>query len=181
MLYDSICDRITTLHISTDLFRWDQLCFQYESISCPTLTFKSFIDEWDIQERFDDAPIHLHYTRNKVSLQRKTIVDEYSCIGLSQVTQKESVILTEGISDYFTAFLMFRDFPVDVIGLTKLGGNKYTKSFILSVYSSIYIIADNDATGISNASRMMSLYKSYGKHCKIIIPQAKDLTEQVYG
>lgn len=179
MELSDIESKINSTRIVIDEFRWEYLSKHFSMLDIPQLNFNSLLDKWQIVEAFKGNPPHLIYERNKLSLDRKTVVDDYSCIGLSSVAQRDSVILTEGVSDYFTAFLLFKDTDLDVLGLTKLGGNNFSKSFILSVYKNIFIIADNDGTGIKNASNMSMFYKSYGKKVKIIIPQAKDLTDQV--
>lgn len=168
ILYDS--------RVKTDLFRWDYLQREYTSkFTHSDLKFTSDPYEWRMHETFGGKTT-LDYVRNKVSLDRKTVTDLYSMIGLSNLKYGDSVILTEGVSDYFTAYLTLGSY-LDVIGFTKLGGSELSRVFVKSSYKNVFIMADSDEVGLNNALRLKQYFapSSY----IVSVNPAKDLTAYI--
>jgi len=137
---------------------------------------------WYIDENLEDLTFHLE--RNKLSNQRKTLLDPLGCIGFSCINKNDDrVYLTEGVSDYFTIKLTHP--TMNVLGLTTLGGSLQTKKLISALFNRICIVSDNDYnskinTGLENSSRMRKFYESLGKKVKVLLPEPgfKDITEQ---
>jgi len=132
---------------------------------------------WKIQEVLDGETV-FSMTRSLASLQRNTEQDKYGLLGVSLLNlQDKSVILTEGVSDYFTAKILCPD--RNVLGVTTLGGSSSAKKILLSLFDSFLICSDSDSTGIINSSKWKRLLNSYNKSVSVFLPPtgAKDITE----
>ena len=81
------------------------------------------------------------------------------------------------MSDYFTAKLLCPD--RNVLGITTLGGSTNAKKIILSLFDSVLICADNDATGMLNATKWKRFLTSYNKSASVFLPPQgkKDITD----
>lgn len=137
---------------------------------------------WVIKEKLEDFEFFME--RNKISNQRRTLKDPLGCIGFSVINHRDDrIYLTEGVSDYFTVKLTHPG--LNVLGLTNLGGNRYTKAIIETLFRRICIVSDNDFnakqnTGLLNSQRIRNYYESRGCKCKVLLPEPgfKDITEQ---
>lgn len=135
---------------------------------------------WSIREEFDERylpGVYFALTRNKINKQRLTLSDPYKLLGLSLVSPlSRSVILTEGVSDFFTTKLLNPD--LNVLGVTVLSGSFETLKVLANLFDDFTIVADNDRTGLSNANRFKSKLQPYGK-VSIVTPDLphKDITD----
>lgn len=138
---------------------------------------------WRIKESVADGNFLMQ--RSCITKQRNTIEDTYGLLGLSLIDPKDdSVILTEGVSDFFTA--KFLEPTRNVLGVTTLSGSVTAKKLILSLFNKILICSDNDAlaernTGITNSAAMRKFYSNYLKSVTIFTPQPgfKDITDNL--
>lgn len=140
-------------------------------------------DSVDVIERLG-GDVLFWYQRNLYSSSRSTSIDRYGLVGLSllDLTQS-SVILTEGVSDYLTMKFLYPD--CNVLGFTTLGGNSKSTKILLSLFSEIVFIADNDFTkstntGLVNGLHLKRCYEGFGKVCQVYLPDLpyKDITQQ---
>ena len=131
---------------------------------------------WCITEQFNSRPCFF-MERDSISKDRNTIIDEYGLLGLSLIDLKQkSVIITEGVSDFFSVKLLcpYRN----VLGVTTLGGSRNAKALLLNLFDTFTICADNDETGLKNAARWKNFLESYGKQVNIFSsPLGKDITD----
>ena len=124
-------------------------------------------------------------TRSCVNFYRITHKDTFGLLGLSLINLKDDrVILTEGVSDYFTAKLLCPN--INVLGITTLSGSEVAKTILLNLFNKFIICADNDTTaevntGMRNAQNLSNLLKEYNKSVKIFTPQTgfKDITDNL--
>jgi hypothetical protein len=138
---------------------------------------------WILSEKINEKEI-FQLKRNKVNQQRITITDEYGLIGLSLIDpENRECILTEGVSDFFTTKMLFKD--RNVLGLTTLSTSGLGKSILISLFDHFDIITDNDVEstdnrGTKNASNLRKFLISNNKNAKIRIPENpfKDITDQ---
>lgn len=136
---------------------------------------------WSIREQLKSGEFWM--TRSKVTNMRNTIKDDFGLLGLSLINPKDDkVILTEGVSDYFTAKLLCPQ--NNVLGVTTLGGSTNAKKILLNLFNKFIICSDNDVkgsinTGLNNAQNWKKFLSSFGKSVSIFIPQTgcKDITE----
>lgn len=140
-------------------------------------------DSVDVIERLG-GDVLFWYQRNLYSSSRSTSIDRYGLVGLSllDLTQS-SVILTEGVSDYLTMKFLYPD--CNVLGFTTLGGNSKSTKILLSLFSEIVFITDNDFTkstntGLVNGLHLKRYYEGFGKVCQVYLPDLpyKDITQQ---
>ena len=95
--------------IDRNAHNWDNLIAIYNGVGkVPSITFENALDihkgfVWKITETLNGEPIFV-LMRDKMLKNRYTDVDKYGLLGLSIINPKDrSVILTEGVSDYFSA------------------------------------------------------------------------------
>lgn len=142
-----------------------------------TITFENDGFFWKIQESVDGVTT-FSMNRSLVNLQRKTELDTYGLLGVSLLNlQDKSVILTEGVSDYFTAKILC---PArNVLGVTTLGGSSAAKKILLALFDSFLICSDSDSTGLTNSSKWKRFLMMYNKQVSIFLPPTgcKDITE----
>lgn len=140
------------------------------------------IDEkgWRLQESFQGEEEFFSLRRDVISLRRYTDKDEYGLLGLSLINpQSRTCAITEGVSDYVTLKILKPH--SNVLGVTTLGGSSIARKILISLFDNIIIIADNDETGLKNASKWRQFLVSYGKKVKLwrtINPRFKDITDQ---
>ena len=164
---------------------WDKLSHLWGQLGCKSLDFHNEDFKWIIRERFEDQEFFA-FERNKMTTQRITVLDTYGLLGLSLINPKDtSVIITEGVSDFFTAKLNNPD--KNVLGITTLGGNHKAREILLNLFDHFTICADNDVdsstkvTGLANAMKWKTLFKSYNKECIIHLPECgKDITDEFF-
>lgn len=136
---------------------------------------------WEIQEVLPNGGFHM--TRSQLTKQRNTIQDTYGLLGLSLINLKDSrVILTEGVSDFFTVKMYCPN--NNVLGVTTLSGSHDAKQILISFFDEFIICADNDSTaqrntGLLNAQNFKRFLESFNKKVKIVTPQYphKDMTD----
>lgn len=135
---------------------------------------------WRIQESFQGEEEFFSLRRDVISLRRYTDKDEYGLLGLSLINpQSRTCAITEGVSDYITLKLLKPN--SNVLGVTTLGGSSIARKILISLFDNIIIIADNDETGLKNASKWRKFLVSYGKKVKLwrtTNPRFKDITDQ---
>lgn len=127
------------------------------------------------------------YSRDVAGPGKMTYLNCFGLVGLSRLNLRDrSVILTEGVSDYLSASMVFGD--RNVLGLTSLGGNKAAHKIVCALFDSITYVSDNDMsgdinTGIRAAGRVMDFYRSMGKSVSVLLPAVgyKDFTEEFMG
>ena len=158
---------------------WDILLDLWNKSSIAKNYLRLYKDslDWHIEE-FSPEGKGFHMTRNLLSKDRRTIVDDYGLLGLSLINlQDKSVIITEGVSDYFTAKLLCPN--RNVLGITTLGGSAKAKVILLNLFDSFLICADNDSTGLTNAHRWKRFLTNYNKSVSIFTPSSsyKDITD----
>lgn len=165
------------------LHNWDILCsFDYgPDLTLKQGTYKN-IPHWRIQEIWEGEVV-FKMLRNKVTLQRDTKIDNYGLLGVSNLNlDSQCCILTEGVSDYFCARLLFPN--VNVLGVTTLTGSVVAKSILLSLFDDYTIISDNDSnkvlnTGLTSSFKLKSFLQSYGKNVSVVLPDSKlDLSDE---
>lgn len=188
MLKDLYNTAITD-NVGGDLNRpnWDIL----SDINNTTISFKSFLDvkkgfAWRITESMDDDVL-FDLVRDKMKMNRYTNIDKYGLLGLSNInTHDRRVILTEGVSDYFTAKYLCPN--NNVLGVTTLGGSKVARAILISMFDEFIICSDNDTksernTGMTNSSKFKMFLEKYNKKVYIFIPSAgyKDISDNFIG
>lgn len=128
------------------------------------------------------------YSRDVGGPAKMTYINHFGLVGLSRLNlQDRSVFLTEGVSDYLSASMVFEGY--NVLGLTSLGGNRAAHKIISSLFDSIVYISDNDIggdgvnTGVRAAGRVVDFYRSLGKTVSVLFPSVgyKDFTEEFMG
>ncbi len=166
------------------MHNWDIL----RKLNNTDITFK-VIEEpakgsrWLIEEYLEGECI-FSLKRSKLTLQRYTETDKYGLIGLSTINlQDTKVILTEGVSDFFTMKIKYPH--NNVLGFTTLSGSRTAKQIIINLFDQFLVCSDNDAnsdtnTGVINSSRISNFLRMFGKSVKVIMPETgfKDMTEQ---
>lgn len=144
----------------------------------PTISFSVEDADWVIRETFEsECVFELH--RNIFTMNRITEIDKYGLLGVSILDlSNKSVILTEGVSDWFTTKLQH---PTEnVLGVTNLGGSHFAKCILINCFQVFDFIADNDATGMNNVFRWKQFLTSKGKEVNIYQPESsfKDTTDE---
>lgn len=172
----SLIDDLTIHH-------WEMLCILYNAnkkIFNDSITFISDLLEWRIEEKTTFTAFNM--TRRKIDDKRNTIQDDTGLLGLTCLNlDDDSVILTEGVSDFFSTKLLFPD--KNVLGLTTLSTSFFGKMFLINVFKNFIIMSDNDFskkvnTGINNSLSLSKLLNNYGR-TKVITPPLpnKDITD----
>ena len=108
-------------------------------------------------------------------------------MGLSAIDRTDrAVILTEGVSDYFTAKILCPE--SNVLGVTTLTGSHAAKAILVNLFDTFTICTDNDTgkernTGYTNSSRFREFLESYGKTVNIFLPSDgyKDISDNFVG
>lgn len=192
MIKDLYNDRIECgVPIDRNATNWDNLIAIYNGVcKVPTITFESTLDVhkgfiWKIQEKIG-SDVVFELFRDKMLRNRYTNVDKYGLLGMSIINPKDrSVVLTEGVSDYFTARFLCPN--RNVLGVTTLGGNKTAKTILVNMFDEFCICSDNDTkgernTGYTNSSRFKSFLESYGKKVYVFLPQSdcKDISDNLF-
>lgn len=173
--------------VNLNRHNWDILSDIYTG----GITFESYVDPrkgfaWRITERMGDDTV-FDLVRDKMTLNRYTNVDEYGLLGLSQINPKDRrVILTEGVSDYFTAKILCPD--DNVLGVTTLTGSHTAKTILVNMFDFFILCTDNDTgkernTGYTNSGRFREFLESYHKTVKIFLPDDgyKDISDNYIG
>lgn len=172
-------------HVEVFPHNWDTLLHIFKKHPISGITFDKVIDGislyWRIGENLEEFQFKM--LRNCNTKQRLTIADDLGMVGFSSIdiTDKKC-ILVEGVSDFITTKLITGK---NVLGMTTLSGNKYSKEFIASVFDELLIIGDNDYksernTGLLNSQAMREFYTKLGKKVRVQIPDVgyKDITAQ---
>lgn len=131
---------------------------------------------WLIHERCGEYLFEM--SRSQITGVRLTNSNDLGLLGLSLINPKDDrVILTEGVSDYFTMKLNCPD--MNVLGLTNLGGSVRARVIILNLFNKVLYSCDNDEAGRSGAYKLKSWLEGYGKRVKIWTPPigCKDVTD----
>lgn len=179
MLKDLYTGSVPPLSYDPSQHSWDFLLSNWSS--SPSLSIVEDPSQgslWKIEEHC--GPYSFIYTRSRLNHYRTTIQDDLGLIGFSQINpQSDHVIITEGVSDYFTARLLCP--TTNVLGFTNLGGNRKARAIVLSLFSKIIYCCDNDAAGLSAGSNIKSFFESYSKSVRLFTAPApaKDLTESL--
>lgn len=169
---------------------WDNLIALYNNVNkVDSITYESCLDSkkgfvWKIEERIG-GNVSFELIRDKITKNRYTNIDEYGLLGLSVINPSDrSVILTEGVSDYFSARFLCPN--KNVLGVTTLGGSRIAKIILVNMFDTFCICSDNDTkgernTGFTNSNRFKSFLESYGKKVYIYIPQSpyKDISDNL--
>lgn len=187
MLGDLYGNGINSNGIDLNRHNWDILSDMYVG----GITFKSYLDPrkgfaWRITETMDGETV-FDLIRDKMTLNRYTDTDKYGLLGLSVInTNERSVILTEGVSDYFTAKILCPE--SNVLGVTTLTGSHVAKTILVNMFDTFTICTDNDTgkernTGYTNSSRFREFLESYGKTVNIFLPADgyKDISDNFIG
>ena len=193
MIKDLYGDTIESpVAIDSKATNWDNLITLYNSVNkVPSITFEHTLDihkgfVWKIRETIDGRCV-FELMRDKMLKNRYTNVDEYGLLGLSIINPKDrSVILTEGVSDYFSAKFLCPD--RNVLGVTTLGGSRIAKMILVNMFDEFCICSDNDTksernTGFTNSNRFKMFLEDYGKKIYIFIPASgyKDVSDNLFG
>lgn len=134
---------------------------------------------WHITEVLEDEVV-FHMTRSVVTMQRFTETNKYGLLGVSLLNlEDKSVILTEGVSDFFSAKLLCPD--RNVLGITNVGGSVNARSILVNLFDSFLFCADSDDTGRSNVIKWKEFLRPYGKKVSIFMvpPGCKDVSESL--
>lgn len=125
------------------------------------------------------------YSRDVGGAGKFTYVNSFGLVGLSALNLEDrSVIITEGVSDFLSAKMVFVD--RNVLGFTSLGGSAGATQVISSLFDSILYVSDNDMgssglnTGVRAAGKVLSFYRDLGKSVRLLLPSVgfKDFTEE---
>lgn len=173
------------IRVSKDLYpagTWTYLEEILKTHPLPTvsITREDMDSRWILQENASDWVL-FRMSRSILFGSRKTEFDRYGVIGLGAVDLGcRELILTEGVSDYISAKLLFPD--VNVLGFTKLGGTVLARSIVLSIADRVVICSDNDSeaernTGMKNAYGIMNWLRDNDVTASIWLPEAKDLSD----
>lgn len=188
MLKDLYNTAITD-NVGGDLNRpnWDIL----SDINDTSISFTSFLDvkkgfAWRITERMDSEVV-FDLVRDKMKMNRYTNIDKYGLLGLSNInTHDRRVILTEGVSDYFTAKHLCPG--NNVLGVTTLGGSKVARAILVNMFDEFIICSDNDSkaarnTGVTNSAKFRTFLENYNKKVYIFLPadSYKDISDNFIG
>lgn len=175
--------------VGGDLSRpnWDILT----DINNTGVAFESYLDArkgfaWRIEESVG-GEVAFKLVRDKMTMNRFTDADKYGLLGLSEINVSDRrVVLTEGVSDFFTARYLCGG--NNVLGVTTLSGSKAAKAILVNMFDEFIICSDNDAkaernTGLTNSSRFRSFLEGYGKKVSVFIPADgyKDITDNFIG
>jgi hypothetical protein len=159
--------------------RWLSL-FNYYSSHFPNSTLQCNIVYHANEPLFEiketsklSSTLLFHFTRSAVTLQRRTLTNLFSIVGLTTLSSFDKVFVTEGVSDFLALKCMT---TLQVIGITNLKGSPLARQ-ALSLFSSLVFIADNDSPGIST----VSYYKSQFPNSKVFIPTNKDISEDLFS
>lgn len=164
---------------------WDVLRELWEIYGDARVGFEKRISDeegyvWEIRESVAGEQYHMR--RNCLTLQRITLSDPYGLLGLSLVNPHDGrVILTEGVSDFFTVKLLHP--TLNVLGVTTLGANRKATQLLLNLFDYFLYCADNDSgssvnTGLTTSLRLKQVCMEYSKKFSIFVPsQGKDVTE----
>ena len=187
LLEDLYKDGIESGGVNLNRHNWDILSDIYGG----DIVFRSYLDPrkgfaWRITETLDGETV-FDLVRDKMTLNRYTNVDKYGLLGLSAIDKADrSVILTEGVSDYFTAKILCPD--RNVLGVTTLTGSRTAKTILVNLFDTYIICTDNDTgkernTGYTNSSRFREFLESYGKNVNIFLPADgyKDISDNFIG
>ena len=141
-----------------------------------SLTFTKQDDGWHITETIEHTQV-FDIRRDYITLHRYTNTDLLGVLGMSLINpQESSCVITEGVSDFITTKYLLPSH--NVLGITNLGGSSLAKRLLISLFTHIYIVADNDATGIRNAMNYRKFFSNYGISTTIeTFPPCKDITE----
>ena len=184
---DEVSRRIEVcpIRVSKDLYPAGTWTFLEEILKThplPTvsITRESMDSKWILQETASDWLL-FRMNRSVLFGSRRTEFDRYGVIGLGAVDLNcRELILTEGVSDYITAKLLFPD--VNVLGFTKLGGTVLARSIVLSIADRVVICSDNDSeadrnTGMRNSTGIMNWLRDNDVMASIWLPECKDLSD----
>lgn len=181
MLTDLLTGNVPSLSFDPRGREWDFLRANWH-LSSPSLT-SELTDEgpvWRIAEQCGDYSFEM--VRNQFTMNRNTLRNDLGLIGFSLIDPKDTkVIVTEGVSDYFTAKLLCPD--SNVLGFTSLGGSSAAKAIVLSLFDKIVYCADNDEAGLTAGMKVKAFLESYGKSVRIFTAPTpyKDITEALMG
>lgn len=174
MLEDLYTDIKDKPGIDLNRHNWDILSDIYKG----GILFESQLDPrkgfiWRMSEKIDQEEV-FDLVRDKITLNRFTNTDKYGLLGLSQINLKDrNVILTEGVSDYFTAKILCPE--ENVLGVTTLTGSHTAKAILVNMFDSFILCSDNDTgkernTGMTNSSRFREFLESYHKKVRVFLP-----------
>lgn len=125
------------------------------------------------------------YSRDVGGVGKTTYVNPFGLVGLSRLDFSDRrVILTEGVSDYLSASMVFPSY--NILGFTSIGGSRAASRIVASLFDDIVYVSDNDLnasgvnTGVRAAGRVLSFYRDLGKRVSVHLPSVgfKDFTEE---
>lgn len=187
MLEDLYKERLEPLVEGLSRPNWDILA----DLNTTGVVFESALDArkgfvWRIKEEVG-GELAFEMVRDKMQYRRYTNVDRYGLLGLSQINVSDRrVVLTEGVSDYFTAKRLCTN--ENVLGVTTLGGSRVAKAVLVNLFDEFTICSDNDAlaarnTGMANSDRFRAFLESYGKRVRVFVPADgyKDISDNYIG
>lgn len=118
--------------------------------------------------------------RLQLSKRKITIFDDLGLVGVSSLDLNDDFCyLTEGVSDFLSAKLMFKETEHhNVLGCTTLGGNANARKILLGLFNNYCIITDNDTTGIKNIQEFRQWLVQNGKTVQMRLPETgcKDIS-----
>lgn len=188
MLKDLLIGKSLPLEVKTfSKNSWDILIELYSN-RYPSIKFEFKQTETELVREIEeslDNEVVFNLTRNVLTDRRITHVDKYGLLGLSLINPlDDKVILTEGVSDYFTAKLLCPQ--NNVLGVTTLGGSDNAKRILINLFNKFIICSDNDFgakknTGVNNSQNWRNFLTTYNKSVNIFLPElsCKDITENL--
>lgn len=160
---------------------WGQLCSLWNQRDACGVKF--YEDElpmagfsWVIHEDCGDFGFEM--LRSQITGTRITNRNDCGLLGLSLINPKDTnVILTEGVSDYFSMKINCPN--TNVLGLTNLGGSDRARTILVNLFDKFIYCCDNDEAGRQGAYKLKSYLEGYGKKVKIWTPPVgcKDVTD----
>lgn len=177
--------RTTSLEVSKELYpnnTWTFLedLLKRHPLPSVAITREEMDSKWVLSEACNGWLL-FRMERSVLFGDRKCVSDRYGVLGLGAVDLScRDLILTEGVSDYVSAKLLFPN--TNVLGFTKLGGSVLARSIALSIADNYVICSDNDMgsernTGFRNAITIREFLRSNGKTASIWLPDVKDLSD----
>lgn len=163
--------------------KWTTLCKYAKHLN--TISF-SIIQQgneplWNITEKFADKGITttlFDFTRSCITLNRRTNINLLGMLGLTALDfSNPSIIITEGVSDFFSIKLL--NPTLNVLGITNLGGSTLVKQFLITYFSKIVIVADSDSAGVKTAISYQKFFSSHSIKSAIYIPSRKDISQEI--
>lgn len=132
---------------------------------------------WNITESFNETLL-FDFTRSVITLNRSTNTNLLGILGVTLLDfSNPTVIITEGVSDFFTIKLLLPS--CNVLGITNLKGNSLVKRFLITYFTTIVVVTDSDYTGIQTSLYYQSLFSAHNIRTKLYKPTRKDISQEV--